>query len=147
MPAVAFTNPLWWVTRWACRLLTSFAVAVALSLGGTVVPDGVTFPPGPAPVAPPLFTGPPVPVGSALAVAPPGPAWSPTAAAPTAAVVPGGEAAARHHAASEIPPAAPLPVGPAVAMPDAPAATGTGELPGRAGATPAASGPRAPPVA
>ncbi|MFC4016529.1 hypothetical protein ACFOW4_00990 [Micromonospora sp. GCM10011542] len=33
MPPVALTCPLWWVARWATRLLTSLAVLAALALG------------------------------------------------------------------------------------------------------------------
>ncbi|MFI7022140.1 hypothetical protein [Micromonospora sp. NPDC049900] len=33
MPPVAPTRPLWWLARWATRLLTGFAVAAAFTLG------------------------------------------------------------------------------------------------------------------
>ncbi|MEU1396250.1 hypothetical protein ABZ403_09335 [Micromonospora zamorensis] len=33
MLPVAFTCPLWWVARWATRVLTSLAVVAALALG------------------------------------------------------------------------------------------------------------------
>ncbi|MEV6367319.1 hypothetical protein AB0L86_10540 [Micromonospora musae] len=33
MPSFALTDPLWWVARWAARLLASLAVAGALTVG------------------------------------------------------------------------------------------------------------------
>ncbi|MFI6780292.1 hypothetical protein [Micromonospora sp. NPDC050276] len=53
MLPVAFTCPLWWVARWATRMLTSLAVVAALALGA-----------GPATAAAP--TPSPVPTPSAV---------------------------------------------------------------------------------
>ncbi|MEU4528766.1 hypothetical protein AB0F49_11115 [Micromonospora ureilytica] len=53
MLPVAFTCPLWWVARWATRVLTSLAVVAALALGA-----------GPATAAAP--TPSPVPATSAM---------------------------------------------------------------------------------
>ncbi|MET8090405.1 hypothetical protein [Micromonospora sp. NPDC005220] len=52
MLPVAFTCPLWWVARWATRVLTSLAVVAALALGA-----------GPATAAVPTS---PVPTSSAV---------------------------------------------------------------------------------
>ncbi|WP_030489273.1 hypothetical protein [Micromonospora chokoriensis] len=55
MLPVAFTCPLWWVARWATRVLTSLAVVAALALGA-----------GPATAAAPT----PSPVPASFAVGP-----------------------------------------------------------------------------
>ncbi|MFI6267244.1 hypothetical protein [Micromonospora sp. NPDC051006] len=47
MSSVALTCPLWWVARWAARLLTSLAVLGALSLGAPATD-------APAPVVAPV---------------------------------------------------------------------------------------------
>ncbi|MEW2141819.1 hypothetical protein AB0869_03260 [Micromonospora vinacea] len=48
MLPVAFTCPLWWVARWATRVLTSLAVVAALALGaGPATASGST--PSPVP--------------------------------------------------------------------------------------------------
>ncbi|MDG4798758.1 hypothetical protein [Micromonospora sp. WMMD1082] len=38
MPDVAPARPLWWLARWAARLLTGFAVAAAFTLGAWAAP-------------------------------------------------------------------------------------------------------------
>ncbi|MEU4782887.1 hypothetical protein AB0G13_34360, partial [Micromonospora sp. NPDC023633] len=63
MATVALTCPLWWVARWAARLLTGLAVAVAFTAGAGALPaapfGGVSealaapAPPGRAPGSPP----------------------------------------------------------------------------------------------
>ncbi|MFV2103432.1 hypothetical protein [Micromonospora sp. LOL_024] len=40
MPPVALACPLWWLARWAARLLTGFAVAAAFTLGASAAPTG-----------------------------------------------------------------------------------------------------------
>ncbi|WBB69900.1 hypothetical protein [Micromonospora sp. WMMD812] len=52
MLPVALTCPLWWVARWATRLLTSLAVAGALTLGAATAPAASA-----APEAPPVTVG------------------------------------------------------------------------------------------
>ncbi|MEV2238221.1 hypothetical protein [Micromonospora sp. NPDC049891] len=39
MLPVAPARPLWWLARWATRLLTGFAVAAAFTLGAWALPD------------------------------------------------------------------------------------------------------------
>ncbi|WP_327043198.1 hypothetical protein OG400_16735 [Micromonospora ureilytica] len=54
MLPVAFTCPLWWVARWATRVLTSLAVVAALALGaGPATAASPTPSPVPAPSAMP----------------------------------------------------------------------------------------------
>ncbi|MFI7606195.1 hypothetical protein ACIBTV_13825 [Micromonospora sp. NPDC049366] len=53
MLPVAFTCPLWWVARWAGRLLASLAVVGALTVGagspsGALAASGTAFPAAPA---------------------------------------------------------------------------------------------------
>ncbi|WP_130400114.1 hypothetical protein [Micromonospora violae] len=48
MLPVAFTCPLWWVARWATRVLTSLAVVAALALGAGPA-TAATSTPGPVP--------------------------------------------------------------------------------------------------
>ncbi|MEU8391813.1 hypothetical protein [Micromonospora sp. NPDC048842] len=50
MLPVAFTCPLWWVARWATRVLTSLAVVAALALGAGPT-TAVTPTPGPVPTS------------------------------------------------------------------------------------------------
>ncbi|MEU8156524.1 hypothetical protein AB0B94_22930 [Micromonospora sp. NPDC048986] len=50
MLPVAFTCPLWWVARWATRVLTSLAVVAALALGAGPA-TAATPPPGPVPTS------------------------------------------------------------------------------------------------
>ncbi|MCG5452021.1 MULTISPECIES: hypothetical protein [Micromonospora] len=50
MLPVAFTCPLWWVARWATRVLTSLAVVAALALGAGPA-TAVTPTPGPVPTS------------------------------------------------------------------------------------------------
>lgn len=38
VPPVAPTRPLWWLARWAARLLTGFAVAAAFTVGAWALP-------------------------------------------------------------------------------------------------------------
>ncbi|WP_330468282.1 hypothetical protein [Micromonospora zamorensis] len=51
MLPVAFTCPLWWVARWATRVLTSLAVVAALALGA-----GPASAAAPTPAAAPTLT-------------------------------------------------------------------------------------------
>ncbi|RAO49691.1 hypothetical protein ONO86_02468 [Micromonospora noduli] len=52
MLPVAFTCPLWWVARWATRVLTSLAVVAALALGaGPATATAATPTPGPVPTS------------------------------------------------------------------------------------------------
>ncbi|WP_410812036.1 hypothetical protein [Micromonospora sp. 067-2] len=44
MLPVALTCPLWWVARWATRVLTSLAVVAALALGAGTSPAGLPTP-------------------------------------------------------------------------------------------------------
>ncbi|MFI6237003.1 hypothetical protein ACIBD9_25865 [Micromonospora sp. NPDC050784] len=54
MLPVAFTCPLWWVARWATRVLTSLAVVAALALGaGPATAAASTPSPVPTPSAVP----------------------------------------------------------------------------------------------
>ncbi|WBB46692.1 hypothetical protein O3597_16000 [Verrucosispora sp. WMMA2044] len=39
MPPAAPARPLWWLARWAARLLTGLAVAAAFTLGAWALPD------------------------------------------------------------------------------------------------------------
>ncbi|MCX5070072.1 hypothetical protein OOJ91_29925 [Micromonospora lupini] len=57
MLPVALTCPLWWVARWATRVLTSFAVIAALAIGAATSPPGS---PAPAAAASTLTVEPPV---------------------------------------------------------------------------------------
>ncbi|MET7371697.1 hypothetical protein [Micromonospora arida] len=50
MLPVAFTCPLWWVARWATRVLTSLAVVAALALGAGPA-TAATPTPGPVPTS------------------------------------------------------------------------------------------------
>ncbi|WP_430500989.1 hypothetical protein ACQRWP_04800 [Micromonospora trifolii] len=50
MLPVAFTCPLWWVARWATRVLSSLAVVAALALGAGPA-TAATSTPGPVPTA------------------------------------------------------------------------------------------------
>ncbi|MCG5454181.1 hypothetical protein PSH03_002176 [Micromonospora sp. PSH03] len=50
MLPVAFTCPLWWVARWATRVLTSLAVVAALALGAGPA-TATTATPGPVPTS------------------------------------------------------------------------------------------------
>ncbi|MEW2431068.1 hypothetical protein AB0877_23910 [Micromonospora sp. NPDC047644] len=50
MLPVAFTCPLWWVARWATRVLTSLAVVAALALGAGPA-TAATSTPGPGPMS------------------------------------------------------------------------------------------------
>ncbi|MFI6242989.1 hypothetical protein ACIBEF_24250 [Micromonospora sp. NPDC050795] len=50
MLPVAFTCPLWWVARWATRVLTSLAVVAALALGAGPA-TAATSTPGPGPTS------------------------------------------------------------------------------------------------
>ncbi|MEU4470526.1 hypothetical protein [Micromonospora sp. NPDC023888] len=75
MLPVALTCPLWWVARWATRVLTSLAVVAALALGAgpasaAVSPSQPTFAPTPT-VAPSVGAAP-----SAGAAEEALPAWS-----------------------------------------------------------------------
>ncbi|GAB3957544.1 hypothetical protein GCM10027614_73230 [Micromonospora vulcania] len=54
MLPVALTCPLWWVARWATRMLTSLAVVAALALGAGASPATATASSVPAAV-PPAF--------------------------------------------------------------------------------------------
>ncbi|MGC4869545.1 hypothetical protein ACLQ3B_29355 [Micromonospora sp. DT53] len=62
MLPVAFTCPLWWVARWATRVLTSLAVVAALALGaGPATAAAPTSSQAPAPgVVPALVAGGPL---------------------------------------------------------------------------------------
>ncbi|MCO1599380.1 hypothetical protein M8C17_29920 [Micromonospora sp. RHAY321] len=91
MLPVALTCPLWWVARWATRVLTSLAVVAALALGAGTAPatasgsmapaSGPTaFTPGllaptprPAPAGGAAHT---TPIGAEGAVEQAGPTWS-----------------------------------------------------------------------
>ncbi|MET8119554.1 hypothetical protein [Micromonospora sp. NPDC005189] len=80
MLPVAFTCPLWWVARWATRVLTSLAVVAALALGaGPASAATPTLSAGPSSV--PTLSAVPTAAQSAQ-VAPEGavetslPAWS-----------------------------------------------------------------------
>ncbi|TCB95900.1 hypothetical protein E0H26_17155 [Micromonospora zingiberis] len=42
MPPVVPARPLWWLARWAARLLTGFAVAAAFTLGAWALPAHAT---------------------------------------------------------------------------------------------------------
>ncbi|WP_089016823.1 hypothetical protein [Micromonospora coriariae] len=44
MPPVALTCPLWWVARWATRILTSLAVVAALAVGSGASPASAAPP-------------------------------------------------------------------------------------------------------
>ncbi|WP_433317753.1 hypothetical protein ACQP0U_09960 [Micromonospora sp. CA-269861] len=56
MLPVAFTCPLWWVARWATRVLTSLAVVAALALGAGPATAAVSMPsPVPTSSAVPAF--------------------------------------------------------------------------------------------
>ncbi|MFF5177949.1 hypothetical protein ACFY2Q_07980 [Micromonospora sp. NPDC000316] len=44
MLPVALTCPLWWVARWATRVLTSLAVVAALALGAWAAPGAASSP-------------------------------------------------------------------------------------------------------
>ncbi|MEH1166240.1 hypothetical protein V6V47_12720 [Micromonospora sp. CPCC 205539] len=59
MLTVALTCPLWWVARWASRVLTSLAVVAALALGAGTSPAVAVAPPAPA-AAPLPFTAAPL---------------------------------------------------------------------------------------
>ncbi|WP_410821235.1 hypothetical protein [Micromonospora sp. 050-3] len=50
MLPVAFTCPLWWVARWATRVLTSLAVVAALALGAGPA-TAASSTPGPVPTS------------------------------------------------------------------------------------------------
>ncbi|MEV6814289.1 hypothetical protein [Micromonospora sp. NPDC051296] len=83
MPPVASARPLWWLARWAARLLTGFAVAAAFTIGAWAMPaqaapagqsTAVLAPAGQfttgAPVHPPAgAVVPPAPSGWELAAA------------------------------------------------------------------------------
>ncbi|MEV0806042.1 hypothetical protein [Micromonospora sp. NPDC050200] len=134
MLPVALTSPLWWVARWSSRLLTSLAVAAALSLGGPAGPDGGVLPAAATPAGAQPLAGPAVPEVSAV-----------RAAGVPSVTLPVGDAPATGHALAG-PHAAPLDpvasVDPA-ARPARPVTAPPLPLTGRsAGAT----GPRAPPV-
>ncbi|MDG4801867.1 hypothetical protein [Micromonospora sp. WMMD980] len=51
MLPIALTCPVWWVARWAARMLASLAVVVAFSLGAATLPAG-------APATAPVPSGP-----------------------------------------------------------------------------------------
>ncbi|MDG4758961.1 hypothetical protein [Micromonospora sp. WMMD710] len=72
MLPVAFTCPLWWVARWATRVLTSLAVVAALTLGASAGASAGASP-GPGHLAP-------AGAGSALTAGP----LTPPATAPSA---------------------------------------------------------------
>ncbi|MFC8849858.1 MULTISPECIES: hypothetical protein [unclassified Micromonospora] len=118
MLPVALTCPLWWVARWTARMLASLAVVVAFSLGAASLPLGTMVPGG----------------------ADPGPVVAATAATKSTVAA---ESTVAADAAVVLRPAdAPPPAGaghPSVTAP-APQRVPTGH-------TPAAAGPRAPPVA
>lgn len=52
MHTVALACPLWWVARWAARLLTGLAVAVAFAVGAGALPAAASAHAGTLPVAP-----------------------------------------------------------------------------------------------
>ncbi|MEU7753815.1 hypothetical protein [Micromonospora sp. NPDC049171] len=56
MLPVAFTCPLWWVARWATRVLTSLAVVAALALGAG--PASAAVPPSHPTAAPSVSAAP-----------------------------------------------------------------------------------------
>ncbi|MBQ0901435.1 hypothetical protein [Micromonospora sp. U21] len=129
MPPVALTCPLWWVARWATRILTSLAVVAALALGSG------------ASTAPPAAAG-PLPT-SALSSGSPSSGWvAPAGAADLAAPV------AVDHTAPPISPDA-HPAAPAVeaAVPAEAGASAVGTGPRRSPRTadPATRASRAPP--
>ncbi|MEV0006418.1 hypothetical protein AB0H28_29625 [Micromonospora sp. NPDC050980] len=51
MLPIALTCPVWWVARWAARMLASLAVVVAFSLGTATLPAGVAAPASGGPAA------------------------------------------------------------------------------------------------
>ncbi|MBQ1048037.1 hypothetical protein KBX50_06120 [Micromonospora sp. C51] len=77
MIAAAPARPLWWLARWAARLLTGLAVAAAFTLGAWALPGHpapTDWPATPAPLAEtavaPASTGPAVPLGLAAPLDP-----------------------------------------------------------------------------
>ncbi|MEV4656082.1 hypothetical protein [Micromonospora sp. NPDC049301] len=94
MLPVALTCPLWWVARWATRVLTSLAVVAALALGAGQAPASAAWPEAPA-AAPAAYT--PGPLASSYRSASADAAERATAESPAAqwsadprAVPPGG---------------------------------------------------------
>ncbi|MET8250620.1 hypothetical protein [Micromonospora sp. NPDC005197] len=151
MLPVALTCPLWWVARWATRVLTSLAVIAALALGATTALPGSPTPAAAATSA----VEPPASPDRPAAVTSTGPATSivdddQTAARDSAAQ----ERAARDSAAVDESAAA-WSADPQPALHDTSrtlVATSTGVTPGRAVSerspradNPAARAPRAPP--
>ncbi|WP_433131729.1 hypothetical protein ACQPWW_11085 [Micromonospora sp. CA-240977] len=75
MLPVAFTCPLWWVARWATRVLTSLAVVAALALGAG--PVSAAAPPSTPTAAPSLSTAPGLSAAASAGAAEEAlPAWS-----------------------------------------------------------------------
>ncbi|MFG1677131.1 hypothetical protein [Micromonospora sp. NPDC049282] len=138
MLPIALTCPVWWVARWAARMLASLAVVVAFSLGTATVPVGVS-------AAAPASTGltlrtaagaPAVPRAEHVDTA----AWQRVTAAERHGVT----AAERQHdlgAARQN-----APVGVPEPPPEGAVAPPAGRLPLPGGQPPASAGPRAPPA-
>ncbi|PGH45719.1 hypothetical protein COO58_15750 [Micromonospora sp. WMMA1996] len=118
MLPIALTCPVWWVARWAARMLASLAVVVACSLGATTLPAGVA-------------TAAPTPAGPAVGLTSRTPTDTPVAARPGRVDV-----AERPAPSTGVPEPAPR---------DAVARPGHRE-PVPAGRHPAPVGPRAPPA-
>ncbi|MER7333069.1 MULTISPECIES: hypothetical protein [unclassified Micromonospora] len=164
MPAVALTCPLWWVARWAARLLAGLAVAVAFAVGAGALPAAsptqvgapsidtwvppadALAPPAPALPAPalPVTLAPVDPRGTVATVA----VVDHRAVADPCVVVgrpPVDRAAgAVDRAAGAVDRAATGPGHPA-APADPAGAVAPGPAPAPAGRTPGAAGPRGPP--
>ncbi|MEU4640475.1 hypothetical protein [Micromonospora sp. NPDC023814] len=142
MLPVALTCPLWWVARWAARLLTGLAVAVAFAVGAGALP------------AAPAQAG----VPSTDTWVPPADAWAPPAPALPVTMAPADPpvAVADHRVvadgadpdrAAAVDRAATGPGHPA-ALADPGAAAGAvtvGPAPAPVGRTPVTAGPRGPP--
>ncbi|MER5334845.1 hypothetical protein [Micromonospora sp. NPDC002717] len=132
MLAVALTCPLWWVARWAARLLTGLAVAVAFAVGAGALPavSAQAGVPSTDTWAPPAHTW-----------APPAPALPVTLAPadPPVVVADHRVVAADRAATGPGHPAAPADPGAAAG------AVTVGPVPAPAGHTPGTVGPRGPP--
>ena len=153
---VALTSPLWWVARWSSRLLTSFAVAVAFSLGGSTLPDTVALPETLPPMAALPAAGPPgapalVPTtGTATTWAlRPGYLAGELRQRQTGALVPATVGSPTHERSlGDVHPVLGRPAGPAGAPADRSAAAPGGPtvaVPALAGLSPTTAGSRAPP--
>ncbi|MEU5938198.1 hypothetical protein ABZ807_03260 [Micromonospora sp. NPDC047548] len=155
-------SPLWWVARWSSRLLTSLAVAVALSLGGPALPDGGALSAAASPDGAPALAGLAVPeavraAGVATVTLPAGDAATVTLPAGDAASVtlPAGDAATVTLPAGDAPIAGRAFAGPHAAPLDPAASLDPAGRPARpvtapplplTGLSAGATGPRAPPV-